>query len=117
MASSVRTMETVPIIASQQIVQRTVSSLERNVDDAIVGKPEVVDLILSSVLLVDSAGLNWLLSVQSRLQTMGIRLRLMDPSPIMADVLLATRLDSRFTVEVTGISENHGNGTGGDDGR
>ena len=110
-----RGMETVPIIASQQITQRTIPTMDRKVDEAITGKPGVVDMILSSVQIVDSAGLNWLLAVQTRLETMGIRMRLLDPSPIIADVLLATRLDSRFTVEVTG--DGHKNGSGGDHGR
>ena len=110
-----RGMETVPIIASQQIIQRTIPAMERKVDEAITGKPGVVDMVLSAVQIVDSAGLNWLLAVQTRLETTGIRMRLVDPSPIMADVLLATRLDSRFKVEVTG--EGHKNGNGGDHGR
>jgi anti-anti-sigma factor len=93
--------ETVPISASQQFIQRTLPVLERRVDEAIAGKLGGLDLVMSNVQIIDSAGLNWLLSVQGRLETLGIRLRLLDPSPIMADVLLATRLDSRFTVEVT----------------
>ena len=118
MVNSVVTgMQTVPIIASQQIVQRTIPTLERSVDDAIAGKPAVVDVVMSGVLMIDSAGLNWLLLVQSRLEKLGMRMRLLDPSPIMADVLLATRLDSRFTVEVTGLSEPLRNGNGGGDGR
>lgn len=110
-------IDTVPIIASQQMVQRTIPPLERQIDDALAAKPAVIDVVLSGVLLTDSAGLNWLLAVQSRLETMGIRMRLVDPSPIMADVLLATRLDSRFTVEVSGASGSQGNGNGGDHGR
>jgi anti-anti-sigma regulatory factor len=110
-------METAPIIAPQQIVQRTIPALELHVDDAVAAKPAVVDMILAGVLIIDSAGLNWLLAVQSRLETLGLRLRLLDPPPIISDVLLATRLDSRFTIAVTGASENHGHGSGGDHGR
>ena len=32
---------------------------------------------------------------------MGMKLRMLDPSPILADVLIATRLEGRFPVEVT----------------
>src|SRR3954452_15693295 len=110
-----RGMETVPIIAPQQIVQRTIPTIERKGKEAIVGKPGMVDVVLSAVQIVDSAGLNWLLAVQTRLETMGIRMRLLDPSPIMAYVLLATRLYSRLKVEVT--CEGHKDGSGGDHGR
>lgn len=103
----------VPIIVPQQIVQRTIPPMELRVDEAIAGKPAVIDMILSNVLLIDSAGLNWLLSVQSRLETMGIHMRLLDPSPIMADVLLVTRLDSRFAIAATGMPEDQKPGNGG----
>ncbi|HEY4329915.1 MAG TPA: STAS domain-containing protein [Phycisphaerae bacterium] len=106
-----RGMQSVSIVAAQQIIQRTLPTLERKVDDAIVGKPEAIDLILSGVQIVDSAGLNWLIAVNGRLESLGIPLRLRDPSPVMADVLLATRLDSRFIVEVTDAA-NAGGGTG-----
>ena len=96
-------------MAAQQVIQRTLPALERRLDEVLAGKPEVVDLGLSAVQVIDSSGLNWLLSIQSRLETLGIRMRLVDPSPIMADVLLATRLDARFTVEVTAP---HGSGNG-----
>jgi anti-anti-sigma factor len=95
-------MHTVAIVATQQVVQRNLPAMERQVDDAIAEKVDAVDLDLSHVQIVDSASLSWMLSIQSRLETLGMRLRLVDPSPIMADILLATRLDSRFTVEVTG---------------
>jgi anti-anti-sigma factor len=109
--------EAVPITASQQIIQRTLPVLERRVDEAIAGKPAVLDLVTSSVQIIDSAGLNWLLSVQGRLETLGIRLRLLDPSPILADVLLATRLDSRFTVETTPKADPVNTGNGADHAR
>lgn len=93
-------MHAATIAAAQQFIQRTLPTLERRVDESIAEKPEAIDLLLSSVQIVDSAALNWLLSVAGRLETLGIRLRLVDPSPLVGDVLLATRLDSRFTVEV-----------------
>ena len=111
-------IQAVLISAPQQIVQRTISVLERKLDDAIITKPAAIDLVLSAVQIVDSGGLNWLLGAQSRLETLGIRLRLVDPSAIMADVLLATRLDSRFTVEVTGqVATTSGSAAGAAEGK
>jgi len=102
-------MHAIPILAAQQIVQRTLPTLERRVDEVIAAKPEVIDLMVSAVQIVDSIGLNWMLAMQTRLETLGIRVRLVDPSPIMSDVLLATRLDARFTVERTGGDRGGGN--------
>ena len=124
-----RGMQSVTIMVAQQIVQRTLPALERRLDEVIVSKPEAIDLVLSAVQIIDSAGLTWLLSMQARLETLGIRLRLVDPSPIMSDVLLATRLDARFTIEFTGGGvvgagagggngqSSNGHSTGGTDGR
>lgn len=108
-----RGMQSVPIMAAQQVVQRTLPTLERRVDEVLVSKPEVIDLMVSGVQIVDSIGLNWMLALQGRLETLGIRMRLVDPSPIMSDVLLATRLDARFIVERTGGSDNGGGNHGG----
>jgi len=94
-------MQSTTITAAQQIVQRTIPTLERRIDDVIAGKPAFVDLDVAHVQIIDSAGLNWLLSLQGRLETLGSKLRLPDPSPIMADALLATRLDTRLSIEVT----------------
>jgi len=88
------TAQAVP--APQQFIARNLPLLERKIDDAIAGKPEAVDLILSAVQIVDSGALNWILQVQARLETNGTKLRLVELSPVMADVLLATRLDSRL---------------------
>ena len=93
-------MHAVSVTAAQQLTQRTLPTLERRVDEAIHEKPEAIDLMMGAVQIVDSVALNWLLSVAGRLETLGIRLRLVDPSAVMSDVLLATRLDSRFTVDV-----------------
>jgi anti-anti-sigma factor len=111
-----RGMQSISIMAAQQVVQRTLPALERQLDEVIAGKPGVIDLVMSAVQIVDSTGLNWLLALQARLETLGIRMRLVDPSPVMADVLLATRLDARFTVEVTGGPGN-GHLAGGDNAR
>jgi len=93
-------MHTVTIVIAQQMVQRIIPTLERRVDEAISEKAESVDLTMSAVQIVDSAALNWMLQAQLRLESLGIRFRLMEPSAVMLDVLLATRLDSRLTVEV-----------------
>ncbi len=111
-------MQPVSITAAQQIIQRTLPALERKLDEVIAAKPGVIDVVLSAVQIVDSAGLNWLLSIQARLETLGIRMRLVDPSPVMADVLLATRLDARFIVEITAApGSGNGHAPGGDHGR
>ena len=94
----------VSVTAAQQIVSRTIPLLERKFDDALAGKPAAIDLILSAVQIVDSAGLNWLVALQIRLESLGTRLRLVELSPVMADVLLATRLDTRLGVAVSNQS-------------
>ena len=94
-------MPTSAISVPQQLLQRTLPTLERRVDDAIAGKPPFVDLDMSPVQIIDSVSLNWLLALQARLELLGSRLRILDPSPVMADVLLATRLDTRLTIETT----------------
>src|SRR5258708_4729659 len=91
----------VSVAAAQQVVSRTIPLLERKFDDIMAAKPEVVELSLSAVQIVDSAGLNWLISLQARLESLGTRLRLVELSPVMADVLLATRLEARFGVATT----------------
>jgi anti-anti-sigma factor len=110
--SRIEAMDSVPITAAQQLVQRTLPTLERRFDEVIAAKPPVIDLVLSAVQIVDSVGLNWLLSMQARLETLGIRIRLVDPSAIVADILLATRLDARFTIERTASHEHPHNGNG-----
>ena len=90
-------IQAVTITAPQQIVQRTIPTLERQVDDALVSG-HGIDLILSQVQIIDSAGLNWLLQMQMRLTTLGKKLRLVDLSAILADVLVATRLEQRFSI-------------------
>lgn len=96
----------------QQVLQRTLPTLERKVDDAIDTKPDVVDFVTANVQMIDSAGLNWLLGVLGRLDTLKIKMRIIDPSPIMADVLQATRLDSRFAVETSTPPAPEGGGNG-----
>lgn len=91
--------QTAQIVAPQQVVQRSIPTLERQVDDAVAARPQAIDLVVSAVQVVDSAGLNWVLALPQRLETLNIRLRLVNPSSIMADALMATRLDARFTIQ------------------
>jgi anti-anti-sigma factor len=88
----------VTIIAPQQISQRTINGIDRQLDDAITQRVGVVDLNVSATQIIDSAGLNWLLNAQSRLAATNMRLQLVGVPAILQDVLLATRLDSRLTV-------------------
>jgi anti-anti-sigma factor len=93
--------QTLPVTAPQQVIQRTLPTLERQIDDALAAKPQGLDLLLSAIQIIDSHGLNWLLSLQARLESLDVRLRLVDPSAIVADALLATRLDSRFLIHMS----------------
>ncbi|HUO07370.1 MAG TPA: STAS domain-containing protein [Phycisphaerae bacterium] len=86
------------IDAPQQISQRTVNGIDRDLDEAITQRAPNVALNLSATQIIDSAGLNWLLNAQSRLAASNITLHLVAVPPIVVDILLATRLDSRFTV-------------------
>ena len=106
-------MHSITVAAPQQISQRTIPTLERQVDEAIGSKPLTIDLNLSAVQILDSAALNWLLGLQVRLDGMGIRLRLADPPPLVVDIFMATRLDGRFVLMRGGISCDHGGGDGG----
>ena len=108
--SAGQSMQSVHVPVAQQVLQRTLATLERRIDEAVAGKPEAVDLMMSNVQLVDSAALNWLLAIRMRLETMGIQLRIVNPSPVMKDVLLATRLDTRLTVENTNDIGDDGKG-------
>ncbi len=93
------------VLASQQISSQTITALERQIDDAIHRKPDVVNLNLAGVQTIDSAGLNWLLATQTRLGGHGIQLTLQDPSALLHDVFLATRLDSRFKISCSATGE------------
>jgi anti-anti-sigma factor len=99
--------KTVTVTAPQFISQRTLGGLDRLIDDAIAQRPEVIDMALDAVQGLDSAGLGWLVSVQDRLSGLGMKLRLADPSELVQDILMATRLDTRFAVHcTTGVVPN-----------
>jgi anti-anti-sigma regulatory factor len=91
------------LVLPQQITTRTLPLLERQVDDAI-GRQVSLEMMASAVQIVDSAGLNWLLTARARMEVAGLAVKLVDPSSVMADVLLATRLDSRFVIQNTTAS-------------
>ena len=103
--------QAVPVVLPQQVVQRTIPTIERLVDDAVASRPAAVDLVSNGVQVVDSAGLNWILSILGRLETLQIRLRIVNPSSIFADALMATRLDGRLTIQ-TSHDGGHSNGRG-----
>ncbi|HVS69802.1 MAG TPA: STAS domain-containing protein [Phycisphaerae bacterium] len=90
--------ESAVIRAPQHMNQRTVGTLDTLVDDTIVRKVGIVDVAMDGVQSVDSAGLNWLIAVNERLQSLNMKLRLADPPELVQDILLATRLDTRFAV-------------------
>jgi anti-anti-sigma factor len=89
------------VTGPQQISQKTIPLLERQVDEALAQKAEVVDFLMGGVQMIDSVGLTWMLALQSRLMTVNVRLRLTDPAEIVSDILMATRLDTRFVTHFT----------------
>ena len=91
----------VVITPPQQMSQRSLTLLERQLDDAIAQRASAVDMPLNSVQVIDSAGLNWLLNAKARLEVAGIPLHLMNLSDIVKDIFVATRMDSRFTIQQT----------------
>jgi anti-anti-sigma factor len=86
------------ITLPQQLSVRTIPLLERQLDDAFAKRSQAVELLAAAVQIVDSAGLNWLLTAKTRLDALGSALKIFDPSPILSDAFTATRLDSRFTI-------------------
>jgi len=95
------------ISTPQQISQRTLVVLERQVDDAIAQRVAAVNIDLAATQIIDSVGLNWLATTHARLATANIPLRLIEIPLIVSDILMATRLDARFTI----LTAN-GNGEG-----
>jgi anti-anti-sigma factor len=87
------------IACPSALSQSHLQDLERQIDQAILRKPESVCIDLSAVDTADSAGLEWLITTQSRLAASGIHMIIRHPSAMLCDVLAATRLDHRFQVE------------------
>jgi anti-anti-sigma factor len=103
-------MQAVSVRAPQQVVQRSIPLLERQIDELIAGRPQALELDLSQLQVIDSTGLNWLLSQLARLESLNVCLVLSEPSPLLMDVLVATRLDTRFRIQSSAAA-------GGDHGR
>ena len=89
------------VSAPQHMTQTCLPGLDQQIDQALAGKPGAILLDLSALQAVDSASLNWLLQTQTRLAAQQVELRIHNPSDTCHDVLLATRLDSRFTITTT----------------
>jgi anti-anti-sigma regulatory factor len=99
------TIQEMLITAPAQFTARSLLALDRLVDDAISQHTLVVDVDMAAVEGVDSAALNWLLTTQDRLTVSEIALRLIRVRSLVEDILLATRLDGRFTVLVAASEE------------
>jgi len=89
------------VSAPQHMTQTCLGSMDQQIEHALTEKASAILMDLSSLQAVDSASLNWLLQTQTRLALLKIELRIHNPSEIAHDVLLATRLDSRFTITTT----------------
>lgn len=87
------------ITPPQHMTQPSISGLDRQIDQAIVAKPDRVIFNMVSLQSIDSACLNWMLAAQNRLAAQGIQMLIANPSPLCADVFLATRLDHRFKIQ------------------
>lgn len=84
-----------------QFTQPTLSVLDRMLETVIRERAAVVALDFSKVSQVDSAALNWLLALQDKVHANEGRVQINNPSDLMHDALLATRLETRFPIEVT----------------
>jgi anti-anti-sigma regulatory factor len=93
------TAQAILITAPPQFNARALGLLDRQVDDAISQHFLFVDLDMVGVELLDSAALNWLLTTQDRFNASEISLRLIKVGALVADILLATRIDGRFTIQ------------------
>ncbi len=89
----------------QHITQAALAALDAQVAEAILRKAERFGISLAHVQSIDSAGLNWLLSAQTRLAAQGIQMVLHDPSPVCRDIFIATRLEQRFKIVASGNQE------------
>ena len=86
------------VAAPAQFIETNLAALDHEIIQIVLAKPESLALDLSQVQAVDSGALNWMLSLQSRMNTQQIRFSLASPSMLCESVLTATRLDQRFRV-------------------
>jgi anti-anti-sigma regulatory factor len=82
----------------EAFTQGSLGTVERLIDTAVAGNPELLTIDLSRVNAVDSAALNWLLATQTRLAGLGIQVLINSPSPLATDVFIATRMENRFQI-------------------
>jgi anti-anti-sigma factor len=94
------TAQAVLITAPQQFHARTLNPLDCLIDDAISQHAPLLDFDMAAVRGIDSVALNWLLTTQTRLTASEIALRLINVNPLVEEILVATRLDARFTIQV-----------------
>ena len=78
--------------------QAALGAIDRQIDTAIAGNPTVLTIDMSLIQSVDSAALNWLLAVQTRLAGLGIQMVVHNPSALARDVFIATRMEHRFQI-------------------
>jgi anti-anti-sigma factor len=78
--------------------QGSLGTVDRLVEAAIAGNPELINVDMSKVNSIDSAALNWLLATQTRLAGLGIQVLINSPSAMATDVFIATRLEHRFQI-------------------
>lgn len=109
MVSAVETEKRVRVITPpQHMTQACIGGLDRQIDQAMVSKPEAVGVELGSLASIDSACLNWLLAAQNRLAAQGIQMLVRNPSELCLDIFMATRLDHRFKIVGAGMEgTNH----------
>ena len=88
--------QTQVLIAPPFLVEAALGSLDHQIVQAMLQKPVALALDCSGIQGVDSAGLNWLLAVQSRLAMQSIAFFVQAPSAILISIFLATRLDQRL---------------------
>ncbi len=80
----------------ESFTQASLGTIDRLMDTALAGNPELLNVDLGRISAVDSAALNWLIATQTRLAGLGIQMVLQNPSALITDVLIATRLEHRF---------------------
>jgi anti-anti-sigma regulatory factor len=79
--------------------QNNLAALERQVDSVLSTGPSIVAVDVSNIDAAESAALEWLCALQNRIITNNAKMVLRKPSPVMRDILIATRLDHKFQIE------------------
>lgn len=94
-----------PTVLNESIL----GSLDHQIVQAVLLKPTALALDCTPVQSVDSATLNWLLAVQSRLAMQDIHFFIQNASPYLQSIFIATRLDNRlkFASETSSVELDH----------